>query len=111
MELALVATARHKLLGTVLHVTQKRCPWHNTLSGVATDDLILASLLCMTPEQSDQLLLLCGLLIKWKPRHNNKSDGDDKENKIQAKPNLHAWEIFAVEQNLKEEYFYLTATR
>jgi hypothetical protein len=61
----------------------------------------------MTPEQSDQLLLLCGLSMEWKPSHNNKSDGDNKqENKIQAKPNCHAWEIFAVEQNLKEGYFY-----
>jgi hypothetical protein len=45
--------------------------------------------------------------MKWKPSPNNKSDGDNKqENKIQAKPNRHGWEIFAVEQNLKEEYFY-----
>jgi hypothetical protein len=59
----------------------------------------------MTPEQSDQLLLVCGLSTKWKPRDNNKSNGD-KENKIQAKPNCHAWELFAVEQNLMEGYFY-----
>jgi hypothetical protein len=105
-KLALVTTARHEL-GAVLRAAQKRRPWHYALSGAATHDLTLASLLRMTPEQSDQLLLLCGLSMEWKPSHNNKSDGDNKqENKIQAKPNRHAWEIFAVEQNLKEEYFY-----
>jgi hypothetical protein len=44
--------------------------------------------------------------MKGKPRHNNKSDGDGKQNKFQAKPNRHAWESFAVEQNLMEEYYY-----
>jgi hypothetical protein len=89
-KLALVTTARHEL-GDVLRAAPKRRPWHYALSGVATHDLTLASLLCMTPEQSDHLLLLCGLSMKWKSSHNNKSDGDDKqENKIQAKPNRHA---------------------
>jgi hypothetical protein len=104
-KLALVTTARHEL-GAVLRAAQKCHPWHYALSGITTDDLTLAALLRMTPEQSDQLLLVCGLSMKWKPRHNNKSDGDEKQNKIQAKPNRHAWEIFAVEHNLMEEYFY-----
>jgi hypothetical protein len=51
-KLALVTTARHEL-GAVLRAAQKRRPWHYALSGVATHDLTLASLLRMTPEQSD----------------------------------------------------------
>jgi hypothetical protein len=104
-KLRLVATARHGL-GNVLRAAQKRLPLHYALSDVKSNDLTLASLLHMMPEQSDQLLLVYGLSMKWKPSHSNKSDGD-KQNKIQAKPNRHAWELFAVEHNLMEEYFYL----
>ena len=104
-KLPLVATARHEL-GTVLRAAQKRRPWHYALGGVTNNDLTLASLLRMTPEQSDQLLLICGLSTKWKPRH-EKSDGDEQnQNKMQAKPNRHAWELFAVEQNLMHHYYY-----
>jgi hypothetical protein len=100
----LVATARHEL-GAVLRAAQKCCLWQSALSGVTTNNLTLASLLCMTPEQSDRLLLVCGLSTNWKPRHYNKSDGD-KQTQIQAKPNRHARELFAVEHNLMGEYFY-----
>jgi hypothetical protein len=55
-KLALVTAARHKL-GAVLRAAQKRRPWYYALSGATTNDLTRASLLCMTPEQSDQLIL------------------------------------------------------
>ena len=54
-EVALGTTARPEL-GAVLRAAQKRQPWYYALSGVASDDLTLASLLHLTPEQSDQLL-------------------------------------------------------
>jgi hypothetical protein len=98
----LIIGARHEL-GAALRAAQKRRPWHYALNGVSDHELTLASLIVMTSEQTERLLLVCGLSRKkWRPS----SSGGLQEVGFYSVVSPDAWEAFAVDQNLKAGYFY-----
>ena len=69
-------------------------------------DLAFSSLIGMTMDKTECLLLVCGLSKRWVSTKSQKGDAGGEIQEFLVKPEVHAWEVFAIEQNLKQEYFY-----